>query len=270
MKKILPLLLSVLLSLLLAKNVSAMKIDDLGKVMFIGDSYCMGSNALKDGNNSVENGWVELVAKKLEMTNYVRVCAGGTGFYHKNENNQDYLALVQDYVEHNSDLADIRRIIIFAGFNDQWHSYDEVMIRGEETIKYIIQNFPNATISLGMVGWHNSNQEYQLQLANVSSQSYRDLADYMKIKYIEDSELVLIDKGDIFSPDDYHPNLAGQELMADFIANYLQAELVEQYATAITPEPFLQDINKRFPIYLVIITGAVIAIIIVVRLRLNH
>lgn len=270
MNKILSLFLAILLAVFSTNTAAAARIDDLGKVLFVGDSYCMGANLNNDGGEHVDEGWAVLAAAQLEMTNYALACSGGTGFFNKNEGGQDYLSLIQDYVNNNVDMDSVRRVIIFAGYNDQWHSYDEIMIRGEETLRHIVENFPNAQVSIGMVGWHETNEQYQQQLANISSQAYRDLASYMGMEYMEGAETVLVDGENLFSNDGLHPNRAGQERMAAFIANYLNEKLQEQYATEETPEPILKDIDKKFPIYLVTIVAVIIAIVIFIRLRLKH
>ena len=270
MNKFLSLLLAIFLAAFSTNSAAAARIDDLGKVLFVGDSYCMGANIDNDGSEHVDESWAVLAATQLNMTNYSLACAGGTGFFHKNEGGQDYLSLVQNYVNNNTDMDSVRQIVIFAGYNDQWHSYDEIMIRGEETLKYIIEKFPNANISIGMVGWHNSNEQYQLQLANVSSQAYRDLTSYMGLNYIEGAETILVNGENLFSNDDFHPSRNGQDRMASFIASFLNAELEKQHATEETLEPMFKDVDKKFPLYLVAIAVIIIVIIAVIRIRFAH
>lgn len=260
MNKKLVCLLSIILAVFSTNFAAATDINDLGKVLFIGDSYCMGSSIYNDlGVEHPDEAWATLAATKLGMENYAKACRGGAGFAVSEE--RTYLTLAKEYIAANSDMDDIRWIIIFAGYNDRYYSYDQVMIEGEKTLRFLAENFPNAQIAIGMVGWNEADENAQLQLANVSSATYRDLADYMNLVYMEGAETVLYEQENVFSADHFHPNFVGQDLMADFVADFLNTQLEALRQTELTPEPMFQNLNRNLPLVIAFVGCAFIAIV---------
>ena len=262
MKKTLICILSVLFIIFSAGCASALEEHPLAKVLYIGDSYCRGGAMRGDGKEHPDDAWAALSALKFDVGDYALACRGGSGIVQ----GVTFQELISEYLAENDDAEAIRWIIILGGANDRAHGYDEIMIGGEALINYIKDNFPNAKIALGMVGWHESNETIQQQLSTVVSPAYRDLADYTEIYYIDNAESTLFEKEGVFESDGLHPNDQGQNLLANLVVDFFWERLNELYDAeyeAMRPGP--REVNPAVALAIAVAGCGVIGVLFAIR-----
>ena len=242
-------------------------VNDLGTIMFIGDSYCTGTNVNSDSKETPELGWAQKTVDNLGIENYIIACKGGTGFVHSHENTT-FQSLLDDYYPGETDAQKVGWIIVGGGYNDQYYSYDEIMIKGEEFVNHANELYPNASIAIGMNGWHETDTEISGILSATVIGAYHDLAEYKGANYIYGTEYVLYRDG-VMSNDGLHPNAEGEQLIADAVSSFLNDQ-IDKIIQAIKEERLkagMQNVNIKIPL---IITGmTILAIIFIYSCRIG-
>ncbi len=271
MKQILSALLLVAALCLPSVNCSATAtpaettIDALGAIMFIGDSYCMGANLDNTQQEISAQSWVQQTIDALGITQSIMACHGGTGFINQSDG-VDFQTLLE---EHYSDATagTFGWIIVGGGYNDQYYSHDEIVRRGTQFIERVHELYPSANIAIAMNGWHANDTNIQSALQAVAT-AYQDLATAAGAVYLSAAEQTLAG-GDYFSNDNFHPNAAGQTLLASSMIDFLHSQLAAlastQQDSALLDTSYLTTL---VPLGLVAILLASIIIILAVRLRL--
>lgn len=208
-----------------------------GKVLLVGDSYCMAMNYGDTVGEFPDYGWGKLYADMANIDNYDLICRSGTGIVAKN-GDKDFQAMIDDYAAAHTDNDDVTMVIINGGYNDRSSTYDEIMIKGEQLFNDARKLFPNATFFLGMNGWNDHDEEIQAQIANISYPAYYDLADYLgeDVVYMVGAESVLKDAEEpVFTAlDGFHPNLNGQNRLASFVQEFINQYEREKLLRAVS------------------------------------
>lgn len=246
MRKIISFVIASILSFLPCINVAAAgDIDNLDQVtmavdnvLFIGDSYCMGSG-IADGPAS---GWAELTAKKMNIEHYYRKCQGGTGFIRKSDD-RNFESLVSEAAVEIENPSSIEWIVIEGGYNDYQEKDEDILQGGLALIQQIHVVFPNAQILVGMNGWNSTDRNIQDRLERVLL-AVQQIAIISNVTYIEDAENILYGHPEYMTNDHLHPNLAGQTAIAEHLAEYLQVR-----ANAYAAEKLLTEQNAGKPVY---------------------
>lgn len=179
-------------------------VKNMKNVIIIGDSYGTPSDS-----------WVNLLKTKLiNADNVYTVSKGGAGF----TTSVLFLTMLQEITAQLSDevKTNTTHIIVCGGANDALKSSS---INGGLLAfsNYVSQNFPNALIYLGFIGWmHNTESDYKYT---------RALAEYAKCNtvspimlYLTNVEWVMHNRK-FMSDDLLHPNSNGSMALAGAIAN---------------------------------------------------
>ena len=261
MKKFI-ILFSVILAIIFPISVTAadeISVDDLGNIIFIGDSYCEGANVKNDHRNSPELGWAQKTIDYYQLKNAIVACLGGTGFVGKSPNGTTFRGLLDDYYPGEDAATEIKWIMVSGGYNDQYYSYDEIMIEGEKFVNHATELYPNAKIAIGMNGWHADDETIRARLITPVTDAYYDLANYKGLYYINGSELAL-DGEDLFSNDDFHPNEKGEEQIAYTLVQFINGQIQEMQRAQEMEKSDNSIDNVRTVALLVIIAALSIAI----------
>lgn len=274
MKKLLIVFLAFLFSLspmFFAQAAKTISVDDLGGIMFVGDSYCEGSNVKSDQKNMPELGWAQKSVDHLHLENYIIACLGGTGFRGSSSDDTTFQTLLDKYYPGEESAQSINWIIISGGYNDQYYSYDEIIAASEQFINHAHELYPNAQIAIGMNGWHATDTLIQEKLTNVVLKAYKDIADNKGLYYIEGSELALHGEM-LFSADDFHPNPIGEEQIAYTIDDFINGIIHDmQIAQVIEkPENGINNIDVIAPLLMIsIMVLSVVIVAIMSRCKAN-
>lgn len=178
------------------------------KVIFIGDSYAEGYTP--DGRVI---GWPEVVKNILDLQNPIISYRGGTGFISGLENGSftDLLSAIP------SDTS-VTDVVVAGGYNDRYGNKTKV-VEGITRFCNVSRNkFPNAKISIGMIGW--STIERQQESLRVAIEGYKEGCAVNDVTYMTDAETSLRSSS-LFSSDQIHPNQSGENVIAMNIAKYL-------------------------------------------------
>lgn len=196
------------------------------KYLFIGDSYAVG---YMPGSTDI-TGFYDIIKNTLNL-NATIICKNGYGFL-GNSNNKKWIDLIRNSeIDDKSSYTDI---FICGGMNDS--AVEENIIPAiNECINYIKANFINATIHIGMIGKYayTNDQNELIRLINLY-EIYKNNALLNKCKYINNSE-ILLHKVDWFHTDQKHPNVNGQNALANGLIEYIlnnNINVVHKYSYA--------------------------------------
>lgn len=174
------------------------------KFIFLGDSY---------GNKpTAETSWIPLTAKLLGVTDYYADKQGGASFTGKNDTMKfkDLLARLNGSIEYKDAITDI---VVCGGFNDRSTKPATIKTAISEFITYAKELYPNANISIGMIGWSNMS-EYTTVLGPVLN-GYANCVQY-GAKYLNGVQYIMHNRK--FFHDGVHPNAEGSQYLANGIA----------------------------------------------------
>ena len=241
MRNISTIIFTLVIALFAAKPVLAGDVDALDEatmvvdnVLFIGDSYCMGAGV----PGGPDAGWAELTAKKMKIEHYYRSCYGGTGFSKKFDE-RNFETLAENAALDIGDTQSIEWVVVEGGYNDRYVSDEDIINDGTAFLQYLVEAYPNAQILIGMNGWNIKDADIQEEMDRVLL-DVQQLAVSLNVSYIADSENVLFGHSEYFTTDNFHPNAAGQEALAEHLTNYLQ-----ERANAYAAEKMLNEKGKK-------------------------
>lgn len=175
------------------------------KYVFIGDSYCEGYSP--DGNVT---SWAQLLKTRMCAHDWEALIAykGGSGF-NATKDGINFLTLLQ-----NADIpnkSQVEKIIVCGGYNDSNKTIDDVYNSCIAFKNYVRDNFPNATLYIGMIGY-STDATRRTKLKNIPLFAYQTVCDVPFAKYLTNSEFSLSD--DLMASDGYHPNASGHEFIS--------------------------------------------------------
>lgn len=214
MKKCAVILISLLLSFAISTNVFAEIVEDfdelIGGIVFIGDSYCLGSNMENDGKRHPEKAWAQGVVDAIELENYAIACEGGVGLS-REKNGKTFIDLLDDSLKDIADPSSVGWIFVIGGYNDYPESYDDIVKAGVAFVEHAHEIYPNAHIDFGMVGFDAKRSDRQKKLEEVVTPAWKEVAEQTGETYGGVPEVILKqEKNDDMSNDGFHPNPEGQ------------------------------------------------------------
>lgn len=178
------------------------------KVILIGDSYAQGYTP--DG--TVTN-WQDLFISRTGLTNTIKKAYGGVGFCNSVDS-KTFLTLLEDV----PDDDNVTDIIVLGGYNDKGYSLANISTAISTFVSTANTNFPNAKVYIGFVGW--TNQYINIYPLNTALTNYLTAIKTTNAIYLTGIEYCLRDYFHYFSSDGFHPNLNGQNSIAN---NLVQA-----------------------------------------------
>lgn len=177
-----------------------------GKYIFVGDSYSIGTGS------GLEFGWSSLVPKYLNLNvdDYYLAVKGGSGFC----GGTPFLDLLKGI--NINDKSTIENVIVFGGFNDHGFQYDDIDLAIKNFCNYVNENFPNAKIMIGEIGWSPFN-DIKVGLVNNVLTAYTQCGKY-GATYVCGSEYIMHDYK-MFNNDWIHPSTDGYLILARYLAS---------------------------------------------------
>lgn len=192
-------------------NTLSAKVTELHRksYIFIGDSYTQGYSP--DGN--ISNTFVNQIISNLKISDFKIMAEGGAGFANPDNN---FLTLLENanIIDKNS----ITNIIVFGGYNDYSWSKSDITKGITSFFKYAKTNYPNATITLGYVGFCTDSTTYNKRADSVSV--YNEISGMLGGNYLSGCEYILHNTSEM-SSDGIHPNINGHKILGGYCTSAL-------------------------------------------------
>lgn len=216
MKKCVAVFICLLLSCALGVNTFAEVWSDwddvIGGVVFVGDSYCNGTNAKNDAKRHPEDAWAQITVDALGLTDYAISCMGGTGLA-REKDGATFTDLLDDSLKQISNPETVGWIIVMGGYNDYPKSYDEIIKGGTAFVEHARELYPNAKIDFAMIGYDSKRPERQELLEKTVAPAWRKVAEQTGETYDGAPEIILKQTPNSMSNDGLHPNIEGQHAL---------------------------------------------------------
>lgn len=191
-----------------------------GNVLAIGDSYAQGYTA-----EGMVKPWPEILAPlmKLSFGNTFKSRAqGGAGFVN-NSQGKNFLNLLNDSINDFADRTIVSDVIVAGGANDGSFSDYSILAAILTFCSRCRELYPNAKIHIGVLGYSTNLDIYRRE--NIMT-SYSNCYKYGAVYLGNFAPLLLIDRTNLMSSDNLHPNTAGQQVLANAIYNSLHGYYV--------------------------------------------
>ena len=215
--------------------------------VFIGDSYAEGYSPDLPYFDK-DNAWPVLTAKLLNCKDYVIKAKSGSGFANTSANNITFKTLVSEAANSVKNKNDVDLLVICGGYNDSYYSYVTVKAKTVETITYAQSCFPNAKIMIGMVGGHKADSYRETTLLNETLKAYSDAAKETGVYYLSNTEYVLENEDDDVYSDSHHPNVRGQQLLANYISSSVNACYRDSNNIKVTYYSNYENLNNAYSV----------------------
>jgi len=192
------------------------------KVIMIGDSYGVGNT-----KGGFVTGWCDRlkVLMNIPNNNYFKFVEGGAGFNRKGQNQHTFLELLQANIDNISDKNKVKKVIVCGGYNDNSFTSPEITINVGEFISYCKNQFPNATIYVGMVGNSKANNTNGAALRNSISngvlRGYQNCVTFGAV-YLNGIENIMHDYINFMSDDYIHPTETGYKYLSSYLFNAIK------------------------------------------------
>ena len=177
--------------------------------IFIGDSYAQGYSP--DGN--ISNTFVNQIISNLKISDFKIMANGGAGFANPDNN---FLTLLEN--ANITDKNSITNIIVFGGYNDYSWSKSEITKGITSFFNYAKTNYPNATITLGYVGFCTDSRTYNKRADSISV--YNEISGMLGGNYLSGCEYILHNTSEM-SSDGIHPNIDGHKILGGYCTSAL-------------------------------------------------
>ena len=203
------------------------------KIIMVGDSYILGYS--NDGN--IYNSFAQIMKQNLPFDITV-LGTSGAGFAQRGTGTgegKNFLETLQTFTGDQSAKDAITDIYVIGGYNDRTHTVNDIQQAIEEFYNGAITEFKNAKIHIGFIGWSLMSAEYGALAQGIYAYS---AAGVHKIDYLAGSEVILRNSS-FFTTDNVHPNQAGHNILASYLASAVMGGgiSVSQTLRKITPPP---------------------------------
>lgn len=199
--------------------------------ILVGDSY-----------GQDEGEWCDLFTqmaanKGEDTTKYHTWAEGGASAVKRSSSYPTYKEIMQ---HHNSDLsssekAKIKRIILCAGHNDEFDTVSGNIAGLKAFFDYCVENYPNATIYFGMIGWDANEDSTGATLRNrmidTSLPAWKRVAEFGGIYLSGVEYLTHIYETGYWKNDGYHPQGDLNQIIATGIFNAVYGGSGDTYST---------------------------------------
>lgn len=184
------------------------------RYIFVSDSYADNSAGALNYNGKT---WVEFCCDKLKKTigtDAFKLYKAGSGF----TTSYSFLNVLQNGANQISEPSTITDIVICGGCNDKGAS-DAAISSALSSIKeYVKTTYPNANISVGCIGWFNTNHSDFLT-ASYTQDNYKSACIANSCTYLNGVENIL-HLYTLFG-NGHHPNIEGSQKIGSGVADAL-------------------------------------------------
>lgn len=201
--------------------------------VFVGDSYAAGTT-FEHGSVEYLTSWCEYLRQLMGLTSghYYIFPQGNAGFAKIGNNSMNFQMTLANRINEISDKTKIKNVFVCAGYNDWDQEVSLINQRIGEFINYCKEQFPNATVYLGMIGGDardtNAGAQVRERLITRVLHAYTRCS-YFGGVYLSGVELFTHNFFQ-FNEQGNHPNETGYHKVATMIYNAWKqgkAELVE-------------------------------------------
>lgn len=201
--------------------------------VFVGDSYAAGTT-FEHGSVEYLTSWCEYLRQLMGLTSghYYIFPQGNAGFAKIGNNSMNFQMTLASRINEISDKTKIKNVFVCAGYNDWDQEVSLIYQRIGEFINYCKEQFPNATVYLGMIGGDardtNAGAQVRERLITRVLHAYTRCS-YFGGVYLSGVELFTHNFFQ-FNEQGNHPNETGYHKVATMIYNAWKqgkAELVE-------------------------------------------
>lgn len=125
--------------------------------IFLGDSYAAGTT-FEHGEVEYLTSWCEYLRQIMGLTagHYYIFAQGNAGFAKIGNNSMNFQMTLASHINEITDKNVIKNIFVCAGYNDNNEDLSLIVQRIQEFIAYCKQQFPNATVYIGMIGGNSA------------------------------------------------------------------------------------------------------------------
>ena len=184
--------------------------------IMVGDSYGVGITA-----GATITGWCDILKNLMNLSdaNYYKFVEGGAGFVKESPAGNNFLKLLQNNINRITDKNSICNIIVCGGYNDNSASDITCNQYIKAFINYAKQQFPNAKVYVGMIGYSgrldSDGATIRNNLNNYILRSYQNCINYGGL-YLSGVECIMHDM-EFMSTDNIHPVQIGYDYLARYI-----------------------------------------------------
>lgn len=190
------------------------------RTVCIGDSYLRGDH---NGISAV-HGWGYFLQNYMDLSNsdFYIFSEGGAGFYKTGDAGHTFQTLLQANINSITDKSTIKHVIIAGGCNDRSQTENNILTAMENMIGYCKNQFPNATIYVGMIGNNASisDETYRRSVITRSLYCYKKCVEY-GAKYLTGVEYLMHNYTYYESVDATHPMESGYNVIGKAIFNLI-------------------------------------------------
>lgn len=190
------------------------------KFLFVGDSYMLGYSQ----SGALYTPFTKYI-KENSGLDIESVATSGAGFANAGtgpNEGKNFLQTLQTYTGVKSKITDI---VVCGGYNDRTHNSVDITNAIKTFINYVHDNFVNAKIHVGFIGWSLNPNEYEALRNTI--QIYASSGLY-GMAYIYGSSSIM-HQISYFDNDGIHPNNLGQNMIGTYLASYLCGGQIENF-----------------------------------------
>lgn len=194
------------------KNVE--KMTTKRRYIFVSDSYADNAAGALNYNGKT---WVEFCCDKLKKTigtDAFKLYKSGSGF----STSYSFLNVLQNGANQISEPSTITDIVICGGCNDKGASDTSISSALSSIKEYVKTTYPNANISVGCIGWFNTNDSDFLT-ASYTQDNYKSACIANSCTYLNGVENIL-HLYTLFG-NGHHPNVDGSQKIGSGVADAL-------------------------------------------------
>lgn len=209
-------------------------LDDITiPTILVGDSY-----------GQDEGEWCDLFTQMAhnrgeDTTKYHTWAQGGASAVKRNSSYPTYKEIMQSHINDltSNEKSEIKRIILCAGHNDEFDTVSGNITGLKNFFDYCMENFPNASIYFGMIGWDANEDTNGATLRNrmidTSLPAWKRVAEFGGIYLSGVEYLTHVYETGYWKSDGYHPQGDLNKIIATGIFNAVYGGSGDIYMTTV-------------------------------------
>ena len=189
------------------------------KFIFIGDSYAVGYVPGQPEDVESIPGFYTRVINRLGLTSdeYTTIKSGRSGFVAQGIDGKTWVQSLADL----ADDTDVTDIFVIGGMNDVNQNQAQVGTAIGTFVTTAKTKFPNANVHIGFCGRTSVASDTHTEVnMRIAIDTYRTQTVRHGASYLDNMEYALKYTG-VMASDNAHPNDEGENLIADYVTNYI-------------------------------------------------